>query len=89
VFRRLTAVFVAVLVLAGASLAKTFEEGKQYIPIQPQAPMGVGNDVEVIEFFWYGCPHCRDFEPTITKWASGLPENVTFTQILLCSPGYG
>ncbi|MGB5199515.1 MAG: thiol:disulfide interchange protein DsbA/DsbL [Sedimenticolaceae bacterium] len=80
-FRRLTAIFVALLVLAGGALAETFEEGKQYVLIQPQAPVGVGNDVEVIEFFWYGCPHCRDFEPTIAKWASGLPENVTFTQV--------
>ena len=80
-FRRLTSIFIALLVLAGGALAETFEEGKQYIPIQPQPPVGVGDDVEVIEFFWYGCPHCRDFEPTVTKWASGLPENVTFTQV--------
>ena len=80
-FRRLTAIFVAVLVLAGASLAKTFEEGKQYVPIQPQAPVGVGNEVEVIEFLWYGCPHCREFEPTIARWGSGLPEAVTVNQV--------
>ena len=73
--------FVAVLMLAGPALAKPFEEGVQYVPIQPQPPMAAGDEVEVVEFFWYGCPHCRDFEPTVSKWASGLPANVKFVQI--------
>jgi len=73
--------FAGVLMLAGAALAKTFEEGVQYVPIKPQPPVGTGEEVEVVEFFWYGCPHCRDFEPTVTKWAGGLPANVKFTQI--------
>ena len=70
-----------VLLVTGGALAKTFEEGVQYVPIQPQPPVAAGDDVEVVEFFWYGCPHCRDFEPTVTKWSAGLPDNVTFTQI--------
>jgi thiol:disulfide interchange protein DsbA len=73
--------FAGALMLAGPALAKSFEEGVQYVPIQPQPPMGVGDEVEVVEFFWYGCPHCRDFEPTVSKWAGGLPANVKFAQI--------
>ena len=69
------------LMLAGTALAKSFEEGVQYVPIQPQPPVGMGEEVEVVEFFWYGCPHCRDFEPTVNKWSAGLPANVKFTQI--------
>ena len=34
--------------------------------------------VEVIEFFWYGCPHCYSFEPLLEKWAKNLPKNVEF-----------
>lgn len=34
--------------------------------------------VEVIEFFWYGCPHCYVFEPLLTQWLKTLPKNVTF-----------
>lgn len=73
--------FAGVLLIAGAAQAKEFEEGVQYVPIQPQPPLNTGDEVEVIEFFWYGCPHCRDFEPVVSKWAAKLPENVTFTQI--------
>lgn len=65
----------------GAAVAKSFEEGVQYVPIRPQPPMAVGEEVEVVEFFWYGCPHCRDFEPTVSKWSAGLPENVKFVQV--------
>jgi thiol:disulfide interchange protein DsbA len=34
--------------------------------------------IEVIEFFWYGCPHCYDFEPILESWAKKLPANVDF-----------
>lgn len=34
--------------------------------------------VEVIEFFWYGCPHCYDFEPILENWVKNLPANVDF-----------
>lgn len=66
---------------AGAALAKPFEEGLQYVPVNPQPPVGSGNEVEVVEFFWYGCNHCNDFEPVVSKWAAQLPENVKFVQI--------
>lgn len=73
--------FAGALLLSGTALAKPFEEGLQYVPIQPQPPMATGDEVEVLEFFWYGCPHCRDFEPAVSKWAAGLPANVKFTQM--------
>ena len=34
--------------------------------------------IEVIEFFWYGCPHCYDFEPILESWAHKIPANVDF-----------
>lgn len=71
----------ALLLITGMALAKPFQEGVQYVPIQPQPAMGSGDAIEIIEFFWYGCPHCRDFEPTVLSWAAKLPENVSFTQI--------
>jgi thiol:disulfide interchange protein DsbA len=69
------------LFATGGALGKAFDEGVQYVPIQPQPPVASGDQVEVVEFFWYGCPHCRDFEPTVNQWSSGLPPNVTFTQV--------
>lgn len=75
------ALLTGLLLAGGSALAKAYEEGVQYVPIQPRPPVATGGEVEVLEFFWYGCPHCRDFEPTVNKWVSGLPANVKFSQV--------
>jgi thiol:disulfide interchange protein DsbA len=49
-----------------------------YELVTPAQPTRDVNKVEVIEFFWYGCPHCFDFEPTLAKWVKTLPSNVIF-----------
>lgn len=46
----------------------------------PQA-VESGEKVEVIEFFWYGCPHCFDLEPFLRKWTAALPKDVEFRRI--------
>lgn len=48
-------------------------------PFQTLDPVQQGDDpskIEVYEFFHYGCPHCRDFEPLISAWKKTLPEDV-------------
>jgi len=44
------------------------------------APQRTANadKIEVIEFFWYGCPHCYQFEPHIKEWIESKPDNVEF-----------
>lgn len=34
--------------------------------------------IEVIEFFWYGCPHCNNFRPHIERWKQSRPDDVDF-----------
>jgi len=46
----------------------------------PQATDTPGK-IEVIEFFWYGCPHCYDFEPVLNPWVKKLPKDVQFRRI--------
>ena len=53
-------------------------EAVGYELVTPAQPTHDVNKVEVIEFFWYGCPHCFDFEPTLAKWVKALPKNVEF-----------
>ena len=43
--------------------------------------MGGADKIEVAEFFWYGCPHCYSFEPTINAWAAEAPASVRFVRI--------
>jgi len=56
----------------------SFAEGKGYKDLAAIQPTQDINKVEVIEFFWYGCPHCYQFEPHLAKWAKNLPKNVNF-----------
>ena len=59
-----------------------FKEGQHYIRMVPSQPtMGGADKIEVAEFFWYGCPHCYSFEPTINAWAEDIPANARFVRI--------
>ena len=59
-----------------------FNEGQHYIRMVPSQPtMGGADKIEVAEFFWYGCPHCFSFEPTINSWAADIPADVRFVRI--------
>ncbi len=37
--------------------------------------------IEVTEVFWYGCPHCYNFDPYLEKWKANLPEDVNFVRL--------
>jgi protein dithiol oxidoreductase (disulfide-forming) len=59
-----------------------FQEGKHFHRLVPTQPtVGSADKVEVAEVFWYGCPHCFDFEPYINRWAENKPANVRFVRI--------
>ncbi len=59
-----------------------FREGQHYIRMVPSQPtMGGADKIEVAEFFWYGCPHCYSFEPTINAWAEDMPAGARFVRI--------
>jgi thiol:disulfide interchange protein DsbA len=58
-----------------------FKEGLQYTLIQPAPGIRKGDEVEVIEFFWYGCPHCNSLEPYIKEWLGRKPDNVRFVRM--------
>ncbi len=72
------------LTAAGSALAQGApEEGKHYVRLQTPAPvtLSAAKKIEVIEFFWYGCPHCFSFEPTIEAWSKRLAADVQFRQM--------
>jgi protein dithiol oxidoreductase (disulfide-forming) len=62
--------------------AKKFEEGTDFLaldkPVAVDAPAG---KVEIIEFFWYSCPHCNAFEPALEAWIKRLPADVSFRRV--------
>jgi protein dithiol oxidoreductase (disulfide-forming) len=59
-----------------STLLKAEQTG--YETLSPAQPTQNPDKIEVIEFFWYGCPHCYSFEPVLEKWVKSLPKNVEF-----------
>ncbi len=58
------------------------EEGLDYIKLdKPAATDGVKGKIEVVEFFWYHCPHCNHFEPALQAWLKKLPKDVHFKRV--------
>ena len=56
-------------------------DGTDYLTLKTPRVLPKTGKVEVIEFFWYGCPHCFAFEPTIEPWIAKLPADVHFRRV--------
>lgn len=58
-----------------------FTAGKDYLILNPPQPTESGNKVEMIEFFWYGCPHCNALQPALIEWLKHKPADVEFRRV--------
>jgi len=58
------------------------QEGIEYVTLDKRVP-AESNDgkIEVIEFFWYSCPHCSAFEPTFAQWVKNAPKDVVVRRV--------
>jgi thiol:disulfide interchange protein DsbA len=76
-------VTVLALGFTGSVLATpVFKEGTSYVPVSPAEPTSVKpGQIEVIEFFWYGCPHCFALDPYLEAWLKHKPANVVMRRI--------
>lgn len=63
-----------------------YDEGIEYMAIKPPVPTDNNKKVQVVEMFWYGCPHCYHFEPKLLAWLKHLPPNVEFVRIPAAFP---
>jgi thiol:disulfide interchange protein DsbA len=76
------AIMLAQADTAAATRQWKFREGQHYSRMVPTQPtVGGADKIEVAEFFWYGCPHCYDFEPVIDGWDANKPANVRFVRV--------
>jgi thiol:disulfide interchange protein DsbA len=61
--------------------AQALVEGQQYLRLKNPQPVDSGKKIEVLEFFSYGCPHCRDLDPELVAWQKTLPADVEFRRV--------
>ena len=77
-------VTLACLLLTGnAALAvEKYQAGQAYSVINPkQAKLSDSDKVEVLEVFWYGCPHCHRFQPYVERWLEDNADKVSFVRL--------
>ena len=55
--------------------------GTDYSVLQAAQPVNAAGKIEVTEFFWYGCPHCNEFEPYLETWIKKQGPDVVFKRV--------
>ena len=69
------------LLAISASWAAERYVPKIYEPVYPPQPTRTGEKIEVVEVFWYGCPHCYSLEPYLDQWLEKKPDDVEFLRL--------
>jgi thiol:disulfide interchange protein DsbA len=89
--RRRTLVLALGLAPLGAlAQPRQLSPGVDYTELNPGQPVDSQGKIEVLEFFWYGCPHCYTLEPMLEKWIARLPADVQFRRVpAVLNPGWG
>ena len=80
----ITSLRLAVLLIAfaaGSAGASDLVVGRDYRAINPPQPTESGKKVEVLEFFWYACPHCNALQPSLRIWLKQKPADVEFKRV--------
>lgn len=80
----LSILFLSIGLVASAAQAAPAAPvaGKDYTVLStPQPVEAPAGKIEVIEFMWYGCPHCNEFDPYLEKWVKSLPPDVVFKRV--------
>ena len=78
-------IFAALAALAAVTVvsAGNYQEGTHYVRLDPAIPPVEESAAahEVVELFWYGCPHCYEFEPYLEKWQEQTKQSVNFVRV--------
>jgi thiol:disulfide interchange protein DsbA len=62
--------------------AQKFEEGVHYHVLPQAQPVQTGDQIEVLELFWYHCPHCFALEPVLEEWIDNeKPQNADYVRM--------
>lgn len=81
VLRNFAAGVTLAAALVSSAGAQGYAEGKEYNRMRNPMPVETAKNIEVIEFFSYGCPHCAEFEPFLQNWMKAKAADVTLRRI--------
>lgn len=84
-FRAVRRGILAVLVLGALRIDRVAAQGvvesQNYLRLKDSQPVDRGNKIEVLYFFSFGCPHCRDFDPELQRWKRTLGTDIEFKRV--------
>jgi len=91
--RRISLIMVPLLFVLcfGSSVqaAEMWEKGRHYKELEIPVKTRDASKIEVVEVFWYGCPHCYEFNNNhLPKWEENLPKDVDFWMVPATFPGW-
>jgi thiol:disulfide interchange protein DsbA len=67
---------------ASAAAPSGWQEGVNYTRIVPAQPTAVPpGQIEILEFFWYACPHCNSIDPMVESWKRTKPPYISFSRV--------
>ena len=72
---------VPAFALIALGAAGQIQPGREFQRLEPPRPTAGGGRIEVIEFFYYGCPVCYETQPFLSRWLSAAPDSVTFRRV--------
>ncbi|MDR1661761.1 MAG: thiol:disulfide interchange protein DsbA/DsbL [Azoarcus sp.] len=70
----------ALALFAGSASFASAQGKARFITLNPPVRTDVEGKIEIIEFFYYSCPHCREFDPLLQGWLKKLPADVAFNR---------
>jgi protein dithiol oxidoreductase (disulfide-forming) len=69
------------LALLALSASGQLQPGREYQRIDPPHAAAAGGRIQVIEFFYYGCPVCYETEPGLSRWLATAPDDVAIRRV--------
>jgi thiol:disulfide interchange protein DsbA len=73
--------FASAFALLAGTASSQIQLGREFQRIEPQRPVAEGGRIEVIEFFYYGCPVCYETQPFLSRWLGTTPEYVAIRRV--------
>jgi thiol:disulfide interchange protein DsbA len=73
--------FASAFALLAGTASSQIQLGREFQRIEPQRPLAEGGRIEVIEFFYYGCPVCYETQPFLSRWLGTAPEYVAIRRV--------
>src|SRR5207245_9867841 len=73
--------FASAFALLAGTASSQIQLGREFQRIEPQRPVAEGGRIEVIEFFYYGCPVCYETQPFLSRWLGTAPEYVAIRRV--------